>query len=241
VKKPPWYEQCSKKHMISSNRGACCTHLFDKNIAQAFGLQTPRWFKATQKQLGSCIIPHAKRVGWPPSIQKDQPCSGLNLYDTKTFTLYKPMDPEICKSLNLAHLLPKYSTSNLKHDRLWFPIVSEFSIWIWDVVRSYLLGRCNSNLACEYSHDQTLLRVRGNRCFFEITWSTPNNLKREIHPKQLVGYYCSCFTEVVELGCHWSRACETGSTEDIMFPDCHSILNKTLLICPDDTNQPFHS
>lgn len=62
------------------------------------------------------IIRHEK--GRMTLVFKRTSPAHMNLYGTQTFTLYKPMDPEICKSLNLAHLLPKYSTSNLKHDRL---------------------------------------------------------------------------------------------------------------------------
>ena len=123
--------------------------------------------------------------------------------------------------VNLAEL-----KSNFSHCKT-FRKASEFGIWIWEVVRSYLLGRCNlANDTCvsgifTWSNSATSAWEQ----FFCKKWHDQHQTtwKGDSSPTT----YCSCFKEVVGLGCHWSRACETGSTEDIMLPDCHSILNKT--------------
>lgn len=59
--------------------------------------------------------------------------------------------------------------------------------------------------------------------FKEITRSTPNNLKGRFIPNNLL----LMFQRGCGAGMSLRRACETGSTEDIMFPDCHSIPSKT--------------
>lgn len=64
--------------------------------------------------------------------------------------------------------------------------------------------------------------------FQEMTWSTPNNLKGRFIPNNLLRCAAGMSFETEFMSKYLALcACETGSTKDITFPDCHSILSKT--------------
>ena len=105
--------------------------------------------------------------------------------------------------VNLAEL-----NSNFSHCKA-FRKASEFGIWIWEVVRSYLLGRCNlANDKCVsgiFTWSNSVTSAWEQVVFLRNNMINTEQPEMEIHPKQLIAHVSKRLWSWDVITCLWNR------------------------------------